>query len=160
MTLSWPATAIRRGVPVAAPPEQRAQLQALLKALEGMAPEPNDTAACQLIGPGNKRIPLPESVFHALEQVVEVLARGDSITIVPIGQQVTTQQAANILNVSRQYLVRLLNEERIPYFKAGKHRRLRIADVLKFKEQRDRERRSALRDLSQLSQEMGGYEDD
>lgn len=70
----------------------------------------------------------------------------------------TTQQAADLLNVSRQYLVRLLDEGRIQFRKTGKHRRLRVQDVLVFKEQRDKNRRAGLRELSQLTQEFGGYD--
>jgi excisionase family DNA binding protein len=89
---------------------------------------------------------------------VEVLSRGDALTVVPVGREVTTQQAANVLNVSRQYLVRLLDDGRIPFRKTGKHRRLRIEDVLSFKEGRDAERRTSLRELSRLTQELGGYD--
>jgi excisionase family DNA binding protein len=142
---------IRRMTPVAAPPEQQAQVAALSKALEGMA-------NCQLVGPRGETIPLPETVFYVLERVVEVMASGDSITIVPVGREVTTQQAADLLNVSRQYLVRLLDEGRIAFRRTGKHRRLRIEDVLSFKERRDKDRRAGLRELSQMTQELGGYD--
>ena len=101
---------------------------------------------------------ISESVFYVLERVAAVMARGDSITVVPVGQQLTTQQAAELLNVSRQYLVRLLGEKRIPFTKTGKHRRLRIEDVLSFKENRDRNRRTEMRELSQLTREFGGYD--
>lgn len=157
MAASQTVPAIRRRAPVAAPLEQRPQVQALLEALEGGSPQ---WPKFQLVGPSGQRIPLPESVFRALEQVAEVLARGDSITIVPIGQQLTTQQAANILNISRQYLVQLLDAGQLDYTKTGKHRRLRIEDVLAFKGQRDRDRHAALRELSRLSQEFGGYDHD
>jgi excisionase family DNA binding protein len=113
---------------------------------------------CKLVGPKGESIDLPESVFYVLERVAEVLARGDSITVVPVGQQLTTQQAANILNVSRQYVVRLLDENRIPFTKTGKHRRVRIEDVLAFKANRDRDRRAGMRELSQLTEEFGGYD--
>lgn len=79
-------------------------------------------------------------------------------TVVPVGKEVTTQQAADLLNVSRQYLVRLLEERRLPFRKTGKHRRLRIEDVLTFKSQRDKDRRAGLRELSQVTQEFGGYD--
>ncbi len=149
---------IRRMTPVAAPPEQQAQVVALSRALEGMAHPPKRRAPkCQLVGPKGESIPLPESVFYVLERVAEVMARGDSITVVPVGREVTTQQAADLLNVSRQYLVRLLEEGRIPYRKTGKHRRLRIEDVLEFKEKRDKDRRAGLRELSRMTQEFGGY---
>jgi excisionase family DNA binding protein len=150
---------IRRMDPVAAPPEQRAQVAALSRALEGMfralrrrAPE------CQLVGPDGKATLVPESVFYVLERVAGLLARGDSVTVVPVGKELTTQQAANLLNVSRQYLVRLLDEGRIPCHRTGTHRRLRIEDVLAFKEKRDKDRRARLRELSRLTQEYGGYD--
>jgi excisionase family DNA binding protein len=150
---------IRRMTPVSAPPEQQSQVAALSRALEGIAHPPRRRAPkCQLVGPDGETLPIPASVFYVLERVAEVLARGDSITIVPVGKEVTTQQAADILNVSRQYLVRLLKEERIPYRKTGKHRRLRIEDVLAYKEQRDKDRRAGLRELSRLTQELGGYD--
>jgi excisionase family DNA binding protein len=150
---------IRRMTPVAAPPEQQAQVEALSKALGGMAHAPKRRAPqCQLVGPKGESIPLPASVFHVLERVVEVMARGDSITVVPVGRELTTQQAAELLNVSRQYLVRLLDEGRIPFRKTGKHRRLRIEEVLAFKDARDEDRRAGLRELSQLTEQLGGYD--
>jgi excisionase family DNA binding protein len=150
---------IRRMTPVAAPPEQQAQVVALSKALEVIAHQPRKHAPrCQLVGPKGESIPLPESVFYVLERVAEVMARGDSITVVPVGREVTTQQAADLLNVSRQYLVRLLDEGRIPFRKTGKHRRVRIEDVLSFKQTRDKDRRAGLRELSRMTEEFGGYD--
>jgi excisionase family DNA binding protein len=150
---------IRRMAPVAAPPDQQAEVAALFKALEGMSHvRPRRRPKCKLVGPSGETIVLPESVFYVLERVAEVMASGDSITVVPVGREVTTQQAADLLNVSRQYLVRLLDEKRIPFRKTGKHRRLRIEDVLEFKEKRDKDRRVGLRELSRMSQEFGGYD--
>ena len=145
--------------PVAAPPEQHAQVAALSRVLERLADAPlADVLKCKLVGPSGEMIAIPASVFYVLERVVEVLARGDSITVVPIGKELTTQQAADLLNVSRQYLVRLLDDKRIAFRKTGKHRRLRIEDVLAFKEQRDKDRRAGLRELSRLTEELGGYD--
>jgi len=150
---------IRRMSPVAAPPEQRAQVAALARAIEGMIePRKRRAPTCKLVGPDGATTAIPESVFYVLERVAEVLARGDSLTVVPVGKELTTQQAADLLNVSRQYLVRLLDDGRIPFRKTGKHRRLRIEDVLAFGEQRDRDRRAGLRELSRLTQEFGGYD--
>ncbi len=150
---------IRRMTPVAAPPEQRPLVAELLRAMEGMAEVRRHRAPrCELVGPDGTATPIPESVFYVLERVAEVMARGDSITVVPVGKEVTTQQAAGLLNVSRQYLVRLLEDGRIPFRKTGKHRRLRIEDVLAFKEQRDKDRRAGLRELSRVTQALGGYD--
>jgi excisionase family DNA binding protein len=150
---------IRRMTPIAAPLEQQAQVAALSRAMESMVHSPKRQAPkCQLVGPKGEAIALPEAVFYVLERVAEVMARGDSITVVPVGKEITTQQAADLLNVSRQYLVRLLDEGRIPFRKTGKHRRLRIEDVLTFKDSRDKDRRAGLRELSRLTQEAGGYD--
>jgi len=109
--------------PIAASQEQRAGVAALFRFLDKAAHAPRRTRSgtCKLVGPTGETIAIPESVFYALERVTEVLARGDSVTIVPVGKEVTTQKAADMLNVSRQYLVCLLEEGRIPYTKTGTH---------------------------------------
>jgi excisionase family DNA binding protein len=150
---------IRRMTPVAAPPDQRAQVAAIFQLLDRASHVRRQRSACKLVGPSGEAISIPESVFYVLERVAEVMARGDSITVVPVGRELTTQQAADILNVSRQYLVRLLDDGRIPFTKTGKHRRVRIEDVLAFKERRDRERKASLDELTRISEELGGYDD-
>lgn len=150
---------VRRMDPVTAPQDQRESVAALLELLEHVATEQPEPAAYRLVSPTGEVTELPESVFLLLERIIEVLARGDAITVVPVGKELTTQQAANILNVSRQYLVRLLDDGRIPFRKTGSHRRVRMEDLLAFKRQRDRDRMASLDDLSQLSQDFEGYEE-
>jgi excisionase family DNA binding protein len=150
---------IRRMTPVAAPPDQRADVAAIFRLLDQASHVRRQRGACKLVGPSGEAISIPESVFYVLERVAEVMARGDSITVVPVGRELTTQQAADILNVSRQYLVRLLDDGRIPFTKTGKHRRVRIEDVLAFKERRDRERKASLDELTRISEELGGYDE-
>lgn len=150
---------IRRMTPVSAPLEQQESVARLSRLLGGLVhSRRRRKPVCQLVGPQGDSIELPQSVFYVLERVVQVLARGDAVTVVPVGKELTTQQAADLLNVSRQYLVRLLDQGRMPYTRTGKHRRLRIEDVLAFKEERDAKRRSALRDLSELTEDLGGYD--
>lgn len=152
---------IRRMEPVSAPPEELAQLTELAKLFERRSVQRRAARArapgAALVGPSGEQLPLPEPLYRLLERLVEVLARGDAVTIVPVGREVTTQQAADILNMSRQYLVRLLDGGRIPHRKTGKHRRLRIEDVLAFKAERDRERREQLDALAAMTEDMGGY---
>jgi excisionase family DNA binding protein len=152
---------VRRMSPVAAPDEQREEFAALFRMLENAAAdvrEPGE-AACKIVGPEGQTINLPESVFYLLERVVEVLARGDAITVVPVHKELTTQQAADILNLSRQYLVRLLDDGKIPFSRTGTHRRVRFTDVMTYKEIRDQKRRDSLDDLTRISQEYGGYDE-
>lgn len=141
--------------PVTALPEERAEVAALSRALAAVRPGSSKT--CAMVGPHGERLPIPSALLQIIERAAVVLARGDALTVVPVGQVLTTQEAADILNVSRQYLVRLLDAGTIPCGRTGTHRRLRIEDVLSYKEHRDRERRAALDELTALSEEFGGY---
>ena len=150
---------IRRMTPVTAPQEQQAQVEELSRALENIVRSSSRGAGrLQLVGPRGTSVNVPESVVLLLERVAEVLARGDAISLVPVSQEITTTKAAEILNVSRQYLVRLLGEGRIPFRMTGKHRRLRVGDVVVYKARRDRDRMAALRELSRLTRRYGGYD--
>lgn len=149
---------IRRLRPVAAPSEQHDEIAGFYRLLDRMTRTRRHGArACRIVGPKGESAPIPETVLCALERVAELLGRGDAITVVPVGKELTTQQAADILNVSRQYLVRLLDEGRLLCTRTGKHRRILVGDLLAFKQKRDRGRRKALDRLTQLSEEFGGY---
>ncbi|MEL6347421.1 MAG: helix-turn-helix domain-containing protein [Myxococcota bacterium] len=149
---------LRRMNPVTAPEEQREGVAALLQLLKPSSPELSDAPTYKLVSPHGE-VELPLSVYLVLKRIIEVLARGDAITVIPVEKELTTQQAANILNVSRQYVVRLLDDGRIPHRKAGTHRRIRMEDLMAYKRQRDRDRMASLDDLSRLSQEFGGYDE-
>lgn len=147
---------VQRMLPVATPEDQRDGVAALSKVLANI---PTTREAYELISPNGEVAEIPTSVFLLLERIIEVLARGDAITVVPVGKELTTQQAAQILNVSRQYVVRLLDGGQIPFRRTGTHRRIRMEDLLKYKTQRDRERMSSLDELSQMTQDFGGYDE-
>lgn len=138
--------------PVSASEHALAEVVELARFMEGKR-----TQRPRLVGPKGETLELPEPVFHLLRQIVSVLARGDAVTVVPVHKQLTSQQAADLLNVSRQYLVRLLDEGAIPYTKTGKHRRIRINDLLEYKKKRDDQREQGLVELMQMSQDFGGY---
>ena len=150
---------IRRMTPVSAPAEQREEIVALFRLLDRVthATRLEEAPACRVVGPEGESMPIPDTVLFALERIAELLGRGEAIAVVPVGKDLTTQQAADILNVSRQYLVRLLNEGRIACTRTGKHRRILVKDLLAFKRKRDSERRAALDELTRLSEELVGY---
>jgi excisionase family DNA binding protein len=141
--------------------DQRSGLEALLQALNQYQTNDGEPhGECFLIGPQGEKVPIPASAFFVLKQATAILSRGNAVTLVPWGKQLTTQQAADLLNISRQYLIRILDEGKIAYSKVGTHRRLRIEDVLYYKETRDRERKNTLQELTSLSEELGGYDFD
>jgi excisionase family DNA binding protein len=103
---------------------------------------------------GGEQAEVPPVALQLLAQCVRALSRDQAVTLMPLHRLLTTQEAADLLNVSRPYLVRLLDQGAIPHTKVGTHRRVRFADLLKYKEQRDARRREHMRRLSQLGQEL------
>ena len=82
------------------------------------------------------------------------------MSIVPVGHLLTTQQASDLLNVSRPYLIKLLDRGDIPFERGdetGSHRRIRFVDLMEYKHKIDKDRREQLRKLTQMSQEAGFY---
>lgn len=101
-----------------------------------------------------------QALLEVLLQAGEALARGHTVQVMAIDEEITTQQAAEVLGVSRPYLIRLLERGEIPYQKVGSHRRVRLAEVLAYKQRRDAERRRALQELTRMSQQLGLYDED
>jgi excisionase family DNA binding protein len=111
-----------------------------------------------VLGPDGERIDLPDSALEALRVIIETMAQGRSITLVPHGKELTSQEAADILHVSRPHLIKLLDRGEVPFHLVGTHRRVQIEDVLTYRDRRDAERDAALRELTRLSEELpGGY---
>lgn len=103
-------------------------------------------------------INLPAIAIQLLLKILTEVAAGNAVTLMPIHAMLTTQEAANLLNVSRPFLVRLLDKEAIPCHKVGKHRRIRLFDLLKFKESFEKSSNKALDELTQQAQELDlGY---
>jgi len=112
-----------------------------------------------LLGPDGEGIELPESAVEALRVIIEAMADGRSITLVPHDKELTSQEAADILRVSRPHLIKLLDRGELRFHLVGTHRRIRIEDVLAYRDRRDAERDAALRELARLSEELpGGYQ--
>lgn len=111
-----------------------------------------------LVGEGDERIELPSSAIEALTVVLDALTRGQFVTLVSQDEELTSQAAADMLNMSRPHLIKLLNQGEIPFHHVGTHRRIRLEDVLAFRDRRRAARKAALDELARLSEELpGGY---
>ena len=106
---------------------------------------------------GDDALVVPREAAVLLAKVLGYLATGEGVTVMPDSAELTTQQAAEFLNVSRPYLIKLLEAERIPYRLVGTHRRIRFKDLRDYKNRDDLQRRRAADELTQLSQELGLY---
>ena len=103
-------------------------------------------------------IVLPPKAAIRLMAILRSMARGDDLALTPIHGELTTRQAAEILNFSRPHLIKLLNAGEIPYHNVGSHRRLRREDVMRYKQKFDEERDAFLTWLVAESEELGLYD--
>jgi excisionase family DNA binding protein len=109
-------------------------------------------------GRKEQTVAIPLAAFHLLTNILTEMAKGNAVTLIPVRAELTTQQAADLLNVSRPYLIELLGKGAIPFRKVGTHRRILFQDVMAYKRKTDQERLKALEELSALDQELGfGY---
>ncbi len=104
-------------------------------------------------------VQVPVSALRLLVDVLTEIGEGNAVSIIPIHAELTTQEAADVLNVSRPFLVQLLEGGDIPFHKTGTHRRVRYQDVVTYKEQIDAKRAEALNALTEQAQALRmGYE--
>lgn len=132
------------------PPEE--SLDSLRASLSGFEARPTT-----LLGPNGEHLVLPPDVFAVLRDIVEAMAEGQAVTIVPVHQRLTTQEAADLLGVSRPTLVKLLESDEIPFEQPGRHRRVRLTDVLAYRDRRSAQRRQALDRMVKIADDSGMY---
>ena len=117
-----------------------------------------EEGVAKLVAPSGEERDLPHSVYQVLRDIVHYMSHGVSVELMPVHSQLTTQEAAEILGVSRPHLVKLLEQEKVPHHKVGKHRRIRLDDLLVYKHRRDSKRREILDQIRADSEELGLYD--
>jgi excisionase family DNA binding protein len=115
-------------------------------------------ARARLVGPDGSQIDIPEELYSILRDVVAALSHGLAISIAPHNTMLTTQEAADLLNISRPTLVRLLTDGEIPHTMRGRHRRVMLRDILDYRERTRRERRQTLDEMAVDAEEVNLYE--
>jgi excisionase family DNA binding protein len=127
------------------------------KAIATLAGQTDKQGALVLrLAPGGEasRVELPPAVSKLVLDLLLLVSKGEAVTLVPFGAELSTQEAADLLNVSRPFLVKLIEEGEIPHFKVGTHRRIKAEDLFKYKRRRDKIRHDALNKLALLGQEI------
>lgn len=104
------------------------------------------------------RLEVPPATLRLLSQVLALMARQQTFVLYPESSELTTKQAAEVLGVSRPFLIRVLEAGQIPFRKVGRHRRVLMQDVLAYKKTMQINRRAALDELVKASEDMGGYD--
>lgn len=128
-----------------------------LRVLEKKLGQSGDNLKMRMEEPGGRgeTVTIPKAAFRLFVAILTEMANGNAVRIIPHQAELTTQEAAELLNVSRPYLVRLLDDKRIPFHRVGTHRRIHFKDVMAYKTQHRRARKETLDRLSKLDQELG-----
>ncbi|MGP5242284.1 helix-turn-helix domain-containing protein [Corynebacterium flavescens] len=132
--------------------------EALQKINRVLSDTSTDKDANVVVEQSDDVIRVPREVATVLREILVYSAAGRSVGVIPMRAELTTQQAAHLLNVSRPHVIKLMDEGILPGHKVGTHRRIYAADVQAYKHQRDIDARTAADDLTALTEEMGLYE--
>ena len=129
-----------------------------LDELVALLHQPHSGNRTMLVGPDGAQISLPREVVLALRTVVDALAAGNAVTVTPVHQRLTTQEAADLLGISRPTFVKLLESGAIPFERLASHRRVRLADLLAYRHEQAAQRRAALDRMVDIAASSGMYE--
>jgi excisionase family DNA binding protein len=139
--------------------ESSRRLGPVLASLKGEPTPPTAEVVVRVEGrAAGDLIEVPLAALQLLGTILREMAKGHGVTLTPVHAELTTQQAAAFLNVSRPYLIKQLEAGELAYHKVGTHRRIALRDLLDYKERSDAKRDVALEELARLTQELG--EDD
>jgi excisionase family DNA binding protein len=155
-------SAVERALEPVTPTEQESRLAE--KSSRALSSYLQDTEA-QIIkvlpegGKEEEAVTIPAVAFRLLVNILTQMAQGNAVTLIPVHAELTSQEAADLLNVSRPFLVKLLDSGEIPYRKVGTRRRVLYKDIAEYKRRIDQRRRGTLDELAAQAQELGmGYD--
>lgn len=141
----------RLAVPDEALSDRAAQAADTLEQFLERHPEASAASLSMRLGEDETAFEVPVDILRLLARMLAETASGNAVAVSPVDAELTTQQAADLLNVSRPYLVKLLDERRIPFRRVGNRRRILLADVMAFKHDDESERRAIAAELSAQS---------
>jgi excisionase family DNA binding protein len=139
--------------------DQAAQAVADLNAF--LRAHPTPTARVRLCtddGDTETQVVIPAVAFRFFVDVLAELANGNAVTVAPVHAELTTQQAADLMNVSRPYLIKLLDEGKLPYRRVGNRRKVHLVDVVGYKRRDDAQRQAVLDELTREAEDLGLYD--
>lgn len=150
---------VRTALDATTPGENEAAIarDALVRVKEFLRSHPGDEHEPVLVTVQEdaERLALPRSAIELMARILAHMAAGQSVSVVPLHAELTTQQAADMLNVSRPFLVGLLDADEIEYRMVGTHRRIKASSLISYQRRDDARRRGAADELTALSQELG-----
>jgi len=150
------AEPLRSGIPQL-PTEEQIQVAKVSSRLLASFIGEGDSARLK-IHDGAQEIEIPMPALRYFVQILAQMAEGNGVTIMPVHAELTTQQAADFLNVSRPYVVGLLERQELPFRKVGTHRRIKLKELVAYHERTQTASKQVLDELTQQAQELGmGY---
>lgn len=151
-----------RRPPVLPSETEMAQAREASRQLARLLPSGGDEGAaqCRVLRMGtednhHEMVSIPPGALRLLVDILTQLGQGRAVTVLPQKAELTTQEAADYLNVSRPYVVSLIEQEKLPARKVGTRRRVAFEDLLRFDEEQRVQRRAALDELARIDQELG-----
>jgi len=138
-----------------APTQQDARLAAkAVSRLSGYLDRPDDVKIQIGIEGRQETVAVPQMVLHLLSRILKETASGHAVSVVPFESELTTSEAADYLNVSRPYVIALLEQGKIPFHKVGSHRRIRLEDVADYKKRQMATSYAAMEELQAQAEDL------
>lgn len=136
------------------PPKNEEELQEIIELVSKIS----NLDQFVMLKSDGQEIEIPSIITKILYEIITILSKGGALTIIPMEKELTTQQAADILNVSRPFLINLLENGDIPFHKTGTHRKIFMKDLREYREQINKNRTNKINEIINLSQEYGLYD--